>query len=103
MNRLRSLAWRFQHLRIVGWLRHWLGWDKADDFILYGVFNGAFARGTDKDAWPNWTGPFTVEAGEVTAELVREQDGPYHGWRMLDDGREQRLGENGWEDIPDEG
>lgn len=101
VNRFRVFAVWLRRFRLVRFIRHLLGWDRFDDFILYGVYNSAFARGTDKEAWPNWTGPLTVEAGAVTAEMVGDQDGPYHGWRMLDDGREQRLSADGWEDIPD--
>lgn len=58
---------------------------RISDFILYGVFNGAFARGprngvgseiNDDNPLPDWTGPTQVSGGAITASWVADSSSP---------------------------
>lgn len=58
---------------------------RISDFILYGVFNGAFARGPDNpnaaieiatNPLPDWAGPTQVSGGAITASWVVDASSP---------------------------
>lgn len=58
---------------------------RISDFILYGVFNGAFARGPvlglnsyigDDNPLPDWTGPTQVSGGAITCQWVADSSSP---------------------------